>query len=167
MVLLAIALYLASLAMPALSTAQYLEYGSARSNCLDLHAASYQQCMEQASEPEGSPTFYSGFSVLLNGWGALFVGNFGWSGNLAFAIAFVLAILKKYREGFQIALLAVACALEGVLWRVVGTDEGGVTEYRINHFFIGFYVWLIAIIVLLVYCYAMRRITVYSPKPNR
>ncbi len=91
------------------------------------------------------PTTYPGFFVLMIGAFGMFDENFAWLANPTFFLASILYVTSQFRLACAISAVAALLALTSyTLERVCGDD--GCTP--VIGFGLGFYAWLLAILVL-------------------
>ena len=105
--------------------------------------------IENAMRP---PQIMKGYEVLLLGWQGIFAGNFAWTANV-FLLASALLLLTSHARAAAIcAGIALLFALQTLLLlgaRVIA-DEGGVTHMTMSRLYVGFYLWIASIAVMLV-----------------
>jgi len=103
--------------------------------------------------PTSSPTVTYGYEILELGWLAVPFQP-GWLANVFFVAALFFIATKRDKRGVQISSLAVLCALAAVIGkRTFAADEGGVAEWVIEYFTVGYYAWLSALTVPLIYSF--------------
>ena len=111
---LALALYAASLATPALQF-DGVENGVAR--------------------------VMKGYEVALLGWQGIFVGNLGWIANWDFVVSLLFVRTSNWRTAVVCASLALLLALQSLMLigKTVSGDEGGVTHMVLSHLHGGYF----------------------------
>ena len=96
-----------------------------------------------------------GFTLLVFGWLGIMTGDFlPWLANPAYALALTLIFLSWYRSALVVSGIALILALLSLLTREWMFDEGGGT-FIVGHG-LGFYLWLTAILLLLLTGWAVR-----------
>jgi hypothetical protein len=119
---LALLLYLAACAMPALE-------------------------FEQIENLARGPAIMKGYETALLGWQALFAGNFGWLANLPFAIGLVFVLTGSWRPAAVCCGIALLLALDSLLLmgERIKADESGLNHMVLSRLYPGFYLWLTSI----------------------
>lgn len=105
--------------------------------------------IENATRP---PQVMKGYEVLLLGWQGMFVGNFAWGANVLLCASAVLLLGSHTRASTITAALAFLAALQTLMLlgaRVIA-DEGGVTHMTMGRLYLGFYLWIASIAVVLI-----------------
>lgn len=104
--------------------------------------------IENAMRP---PQIMKGYEVLLLGWQGMFVGNFAWTANVLLLASALLLWTSHARAAAICAGLALLVALQTLMLlgaRVIA-DEGGVTHMTMSRLYVGFYLWIASIAVML------------------
>lgn len=91
-----------------------------------------------------------GYLILAFGWVATFDGNFAWWGNPLFFIAVIFAISKNRKITLISSLSAFILGLMAFLFTDRLRNEGGVNDFIVDHLGSGYYLWMIAIAILIV-----------------
>lgn len=102
-------------------------------------------------DESGSPVMWRGATFLACGWvGPLMEGVVcGWYANPIVIVGWVLLALRRYAAASIVSIVAALLALSSLtLFGVeVWQNEGGVNNLQLQHFGVGFYVWLLAVLV--------------------
>ena len=104
--------------------------------------------IENATRP---PQIMKGYEALLLGWQGIFVGNFAWTANVLLLASAVLLLTSHARAAAICAGIALVVGLQTLMLlgaRVIA-DEGGVTHMTMSRLYIGFYLWIASIVVVL------------------
>ena len=104
--------------------------------------------IENAMRP---PQIMKGYEVLLLGWQGIFVGNFAWIANVLLLASALLLLTSHARAASICAGIALVVALQTLMLlgaRVIA-DEGGVTHMAMSRLYVGFYLWIASIAVVL------------------
>lgn len=102
------------------------------------------------TDESGTPVMWRGATFVLCGWfGPMFGGPVcGWYANPMLILGWILLALRRYRGASIVLVIAAVLALSSAsLFGVeVWQNEGGVNNLRLQHFGIGFYVWLVGVL---------------------
>ena len=104
--------------------------------------------IENAMRP---PQIMKGYEVLLLGWQGVFIGNFAWMANVLLLASALLLLTSRVRAASICAAIAFVVALQTLTLfgaRVIA-DEGGVTHMTMSRLYVGFYLWIASIAVVL------------------
>ena len=104
--------------------------------------------IENATRP---PQIMKGYEALLLGWQGIFVGNFAWVANVLLLASALLLLTSHVRAAAISSGIALVVALQTLMLlgaRVIA-DEGGVTHMTMSRLYIGFYLWIASIAVVL------------------
>jgi hypothetical protein len=100
----------------------------------------------------GEPTSMIGLAALFSGFFALFEGQFAWLANPLGLVALILLFRRRYDSSLLLSLAALLVAQQ--TWFLVGTviwgDEAGVKKDLVTSLGLGFYLWLVAFLLLVV-----------------
>jgi hypothetical protein len=104
--------------------------------------------IENATRP---PQIMRGYEVLLLGWQGIFAGNFAWMANVLLLASALLLLTSHVRAAAISAGIALVVALQTLtlLGARVIADEGGVTHMTMSRLYVGFYLWIASIAVML------------------
>jgi hypothetical protein len=92
-----------------------------------------------------------GYELLLLGWQAIFIGNFAWLANLGLFVSLLFLLLGGWKPAAIFAGVSLLLALQTLMLfgSRINADEGGVTHMTLGSLYVGFYVWLAAMVVVL------------------
>ncbi len=117
-----------------------------------------------------TPVFYvqdfsseSGLRILFWGWMGVFVGVFGWFANVFYALAILLFLLGKKKFAFVISILGALVAFDSFRLRYMYYGDASGTPfqsaYDITGYGVGFYFWMIAMLLLPIGIYFSKDLT--------
>ncbi|MCU0671156.1 MAG: hypothetical protein MUE69_00040 [Myxococcota bacterium] len=102
------------------------------------------------TDESGTPVMWRGATFVLCGWFGPMMGGpiCGWYANPMLILSWILLALRRYRGASIVLVIAAVLALSSAtLFGVeVWQNEGGVNNLRLQHFGIGFYVWLVGVL---------------------
>ena len=136
----ALALYVISVALPGIEVSS-VERGAAYTN------------------------LYYGYQVLLMGWVGLIFGMFGWYGNVFFFYALAQAKRPAPKNPLLFSCLALLIgSIDFLFYQIVRLFTGG-KHPMIDHFGIGYYVWIVSLALLVAYTYRQKSETAAMTTP--
>jgi hypothetical protein len=101
-------------------------------------------------DESGTPVMWRGATFVLCGWFGPMMGGpiCGWYANPMLILGWILLALRRYRGASIVLVIAAVLAISSAsLFGVaVWQNEGGVNNLRLQHFGIGFYVWLVGVL---------------------
>ncbi len=102
------------------------------------------------AEPNQETWF--GWSVLLVGAFGIFIGQFAWFANPILALAWLACLLRWWIASSVIAFFALTIAMSSfmIVGQRIPMDEGGVRSATVSFLHVGFYVWLLSFLAMLV-----------------
>jgi hypothetical protein len=102
------------------------------------------------TDESGTPVMWRGATFVLCGWFGPMMGGpiCGWYANPMLILGWILLALRRYRGASIVLVVSAVLALSSAsLFGVeVWQNEGGVNNLRLQHFGIGFYVWLVGVL---------------------
>jgi hypothetical protein len=102
------------------------------------------------TDESGTPVMWRGATFVLCGWFGPMMGGpiCGWYANPMLILGWILLALRRYRGASIVLVIAAVLAISSAsLFGVaVWQNEGGVNNLRLQHFGIGFYVWLVGVL---------------------
>ena len=102
------------------------------------------------TDESGTPVMWRGATFVLCGWFGPMMGGpiCGWYANPMLILGRILLALRRYRGASIVLVIAAVLAISSAsLFGVaVWQNEGGVNNLRLQHFGIGFYVWLVGVL---------------------
>jgi len=102
------------------------------------------------TDESGTPVTWRGATFLLCGWFGPMMGGpiCGWYANPTLILGWILLALRRYAGASIVLVIAAVLALSSAsLFGVeVWQNEGGVNNLHLQHFGIGFYVWLVGVL---------------------
>ncbi|MBD1584732.1 hypothetical protein [Pseudoalteromonas sp. S16_S37] len=132
-------------------------YANYKLPVLAISAALYlvSLCLPALHFAQQSPL--AGYSLLLWGWWGVVTLDLAWFANPLFIIAFVHCYLERYKRAAIYSGVSLVLALSSFTAKQWFFNEGGGTP--ITGLGIGYYVWIIAIIILLTLSIILERKT--------
>ncbi|MGD1908000.1 MAG: hypothetical protein ACFB0C_18700 [Leptolyngbyaceae cyanobacterium] len=130
--LLSLALYGLSLALPAF---QFLNRG------------------EFNTVPDGALTLMPGWEVLALGWLGIFVLQFAWFANVAYLVSLGLWLGRAWRAGTILGLITIGLGLNTLLLFVQELPSNGAgAKMYLQSLQPGFYCWMLSLLIPVLWC---------------
>lgn len=98
-----------------------------------------------------------GYKILLMGWLGIFVFNFAWWGNILWLISIISFFLKHYNNAFYSSIFGIALGITALTLFRVPRNAGGVNDYVVDYLGVGYYIWMLALIVLGIFAYVQLK----------
>lgn len=113
-----------------------------------------------------------GFDVALIGFFAVLSGNFAWLANIFLLLSWMVifkanCLRKDIRQSLYLSLIALGLSLHTLQFNSIGMrDKSGSCCLIIDGFYIGFYLWIASIIVVVVTMAASLAFTSLTPQSS-
>ena len=111
--------------------------------------SSYHDWYCNSADSRNAPKITKGLELLYSGWAGLFIGNIAWYANVL-GLMSLLALRQSLRKARKWAVWGFLLSLISFTFRYYPLDESGMHYLLVDHLGIGFYVWELAFIALII-----------------